>query len=386
MNINKIKATAAVALADTARSLELSGIPIIKLQTGDPDFDTHPVVCSSATKALEEGLTHYSFSQGLPVLRRKISEELNSELSSNLINDEWVLITNGAAEGIYSVLAALLEVDDEVIIFEPNWPTVDSLTIMLGGKTKKVSTFNSTDQIFSNLEELYNEKTKIICFNTPNNPTGLVYDQSFINAICNWAKEKNLYIVADEVYRFLQYEMPYTSSLFNILDYDRYIFVDSFSKKYAMTGWRIGYIAANPTTLRHILKASQLTITHVAPFIQMAALTAMTNRESLDYCSFMKETYNSRRMKLIDQCKSLNIDLLRPNGGFYLFLKIGNNMDDVEFCNRLLKDSQACIVPGSAFGNSGENFVRLSFANELEISIEGLKRIASMISKFKINE
>jgi aspartate aminotransferase len=380
MNIDQIKPTAAVALADAARQLELNGIPIIKLQTGDPDFDTHPIICDAASKALQSGLTHYSFSQGLPILRQKLAAELNEELSSDLINQDWILITNGAAEGIYSVMAALLEQNDEIIILEPNWPTVDSLATLLGGITSKVNSLNSADEIMSDLEKAFTQRTKILCFNSPNNPTGIVYDQSVIDGICDWARRKNLYVLADEVYRYLQYSETPSTSVSNILDYERYIFVDSFSKKFAMTGWRIGYVAAQPTTLKRISKVSQLTITHVAPFVQMAALTAISNSQSMEYCKQMKDIYNDRRLSLIDICIDLELDVVIPNGGFYLFIQLGKGIDDVEFCDRILKESQTCIVPGSAFGKSGHNFIRISFANELETTIEGLRRIAKMIS------
>lgn len=380
MHIDNIKPTAAVALADMARELELTGISIIKLQTGDPDFDTHPAICDAATRALDDGLTHYSFSQGIPQLRSEIARELNNELSSELITKEWVLITNGAAEGIYSVMAALLEINDEVIILEPNWPTVDSLATLLGGKTRKVNSLNDAATILEDLEDAYSDHTKILCFNSPNNPTGIVYDQQLINDVCHWAKQKGLYILADEVYRFLQYSDFPSTSISNIIEYDRYIFVDSFSKKFAMTGWRIGYISANPTTLKKIAKASQLTVTHVAPFVQMAALTALTDEQSLNYCNMMRESYNKRRLALIDYCNSLKLEFLLPEGGFYLFVYLGSNINDVDFCNKMLNESQTCIVPGSAFGKSGENYIRISFATELEKAIEGIKRISTMIS------
>jgi aspartate/methionine/tyrosine aminotransferase len=232
----------------------------------------------------------------------------------------------------------------------------------------------------SDLEKAFTQRTKILCFNSPNNPTGIVYDQSVIDGICDWARRKNLYVLADEVYRYLQYSETPSTSVSNILDYERYIFVDSFSKKFAMTGWRIGYVAAQPTTLKRISKVSQLTITHVAPFVQMAALTAISNSQSMEYCKQMKDIYNDRRLSLIDICIDLELDVVIPNGGFYLFIQLGKGIDDVEFCDRILKESQTCIVPGSAFGKSGHNFIRISFANELETTIEGLRRIAKMIS------
>lgn len=382
MNIDSIKPTAAVALADQARELELAGKTIIKLQTGDPDFNTHPLIIEAAHQALQQGLTHYSFSQGLPELRDKIAADVNQALNTQtLVDKNWILISNGAAEGIYAAMAAIIEKNDEVIIIEPNWPTVDSLATLLGAKVKKVSSFATAEEIINSLEENYTAHTKFVCFNSPNNPTGQVYSQKLIDAVCNWAIAKDIYILADEVYQFLQFDEP-SSSIKYLATYKKYICANSFSKKFAMTGWRVGYVIAHPDTLKKIAKASQLTITHVAPFVQKAALAALTSTQSLIYAEEMKNTYNERRHILLDKCKSLNLEVITCTGGFYLFIKLGNGIDDVTFCERMLLEKDTCIVPGSAFGKTGSNYVRISYATTLENSLNGLERIAEMLNNY----
>lgn len=380
MNIDIIKPTAAVALADIARKMEAEGKKVIKLQTGDPDFSTHSTIIEAANKALLAGNTHYSFSQGLPILRKKIATQYGDELGIS-ISQEQILISNGAAEGFFSVMAALIEPGDEVILLEPNWPTVDSLVLLMGGVPVKINALDNNEKILSKLNESYSAKTKMLCFNTPNNPTGMVLQQELIDTICNWAIEKKIYIVADEVYKFLQFSESNTSSINFLAKYPKYIYINSFSKKFAMTGWRIGYVIAEEKLLKRILKPSQLAITNVAAFIQYAALEAMENEGSKTYCNEMLKTYEERRSQLVLFCDSLNIKYIYPNGAFYLFIKLPEtNSDDVTFCERSLHDYQTCIVPGSAFGKSGAGYVRISFANSLETVKAGIKKIKELMN------
>jgi aspartate/methionine/tyrosine aminotransferase len=305
MYIDKITQTPSVYLADLARKLELRGEKVIKLQTGDPVFDTHPLVVEAASHALKSGYTHYSFAQGLPLLRRKIAEELNYEVCSDL-SERNILITNGAAQGIFSVFVALLEQFDEVLILEPNWPTVDSAITINGGIPVKINFFLESE-IIDNLERKFTPKTKAICFNTPNNPTGKSLGRETLSKVITWAMSKNIYIIADEVYRYLQYG-DYNTSLKTINEYSRYIFVDSFSKKYAMTGWRIGYVASSVEVINKVLKASQINLTHVAPFIQLGAFEALSNVEVQRHCESMKYGYDKKRQKVLENLIN-NIDI-----------------------------------------------------------------------------
>jgi aspartate aminotransferase len=384
MKIDQIKPTAAVALADIARNMELQGHKVIKLQTGDPDFATHPTIIEAAMKALKAGQTHYSFSQGLPHLRDAIANEISTEIK-HTITKENIVITNGAAEGIYAVMASLLELDDELIILEPNWPTVDSLAKLVGGKPIKISYITDEEIILESLEKNFSSKTKMLCFNSPNNPTGKVFSNSFLKKICDWAVEKNIYILADEVYRFLQYGDENSTSINFLSKYDKYIFADSFSKKYAMTGWRVGYMVSSNEVVKKINKASQLTITHVAPFVQEAALEALTNNESKEYSKLMKEKYLERYKTHLKTCSNLNLNLLKSSGAFYLYINLGENIDDVTFCNTLLHKQKVCAVPGSAFGESGRGYIRLSYAAEINLVTEGLSKIHELLTTSTYN-
>lgn len=370
MNLDQIKPTAAITLADIARTLEISGKTIIKLQTGDPDFTTHPTIISAANKAMVEGHTHYSFAQGLPLLRDIIAENVGKEINTPL-KRENIVITNGAVQAIFAVIGAFIEPGDEVIIFEPNWPTVDSLVLLMGGIPIKIDVFSSTSLVDS-LEQTYTTKTKMVCFNTPNNPTGMVLHQTVISGICDWAISKDIYILADEVYRSLQFGETQSSSVFYLGKYSKHIFIDSFSKKFAMTGWRIGFALAEEQIAKKICKVSQLTMTNVAPFVQFGAIEAMKNEQSLLYANEMRLEYKERSIAIQKYCDNLGLTYIVPEGAFYLFIKLPGEIDDVSFCNDLLYNFSVCLVPGSGFGSAGKGYIRISYANNLDTVLKGI--------------
>ncbi len=377
MNIKQIAPTASVHLADVARKMELEGKQIIKFQTGDPDFATHPAVITAANEAMQAGFTHYSFAQGLPALRQAIAASINSEVGTEL-TEKNILVTQGAVQGINAIFTALLEYGDEVLVLEPNWPTIDSVVTINGAKPVKIN-FLETKGLVEVLEEAYSTKTKAITFNTPNNPTGTVINAETLQAIVDWAVSKNIYIIADEVYRYLQYSEK-TTSLQTIASYDKYIFVDSFSKKYAMTGWRIGYVAASEDCIKDIAKAGQINITHVAPFVQYAAIAALHDDNVRVYCADMYNTYKERRDYVVAQLDKHDIEYLPVDGAFYVFIKLPQGEDDVQFADALLRDQQVCVVPGSAYGKSSEGYIRIAYSVAMQEIEKGLERIIATIN------
>lgn len=380
MNNKLIKANNAVLLADIARKLESEGKSIIKLQTGDPNFETHDLVRKSLNNSIIKGNTHYSFSKGLPILRKKIIDDINNEIAGNL-NFENVVVTHGAVQAFNSTISALLEYGDEVIILEPNWPSMDSIVLMNGGKPIKVNFLNSSISLVDQLENAFSDKTIMLCVNFPNNPTGLVINDKELKEIKDWVIKKDIYLVSDEVYKFFNFS-EFSSTFVDLLNsYKKFIFIDSFSKKFAMTGWRIGYLISDIKIIEKVLKASQLTITNIAPFIQEAALEALSNKKVLEYSKKMKDEY-FKRLKLIERLlDNLGMEYLKPQGAFYLFLRLPNKINDLEFCKKLLLEDNLCVVPGSSYGESGKSYLRISYANPIEDVLEGI----TIINK-KLNE
>ncbi len=375
MNIDKVQSTPSVALADTARSLKAAGVAVIELQTGDPDFATHPAIVEAAHKALRDGMTHYSFSAGLPSLRAAIARSLNDEYALRLEADH-VLVTHGAAQGMSSVFSGLVELGDEVIVLEPNWTTVDSMVALAGGVTVKVSHLHDDVTLFDELEKAFSSRTRILCFNSPNNPTGTVFSADRVRRLVDWATARGVIVVSDEVYRSLVYQGRAASVLEHFPGRDNVVFVDSFSKKYAMTGWRCGYVVAPRTLLGRIAKASQVAITHVAPFVQAAALEALNNASVAEAVKHMVEDYAARRAHLLDCCRKLQLDVVEPDGAFYLFIRL--DADDVEFAKKLLDVRRVCAVPGSAYGATGRGWLRVTYAAPTNHVEEGLRAIASV--------
>lgn len=373
MKIDSIEKTLSVALADQARRLKSSGKNIIELQTGDPDFSTHQDIITAANKAMLGGYTHYSFSSGLPTLRECIANMMNQEFTIRLTSEN-VLISQGAVQGIFSALSALVELGDEVIILEPNWSTVDSIVTMCGGLPIKISHLVEDSELFESLEQCLGKKTKILCINSPNNPTGRVFSKYRVQRLVEWCQQHDLYLVSDEVYRSIVFGCVHTSVMSYYQNNERLVFIDSFSKKYAMTGWRVGFVIAHNSVLEKISKASQIQITHVAPFIQFGAIEALKNANVNRFVNTMLQQYSERRSLLVDLCHNLGLKLIVPDGAFYLFIYIGEG--SVSYCEKLLYEYSICVIPGIAYGLSGENFIRLTFAAETDKIVAALKVIS----------
>lgn len=376
MNIDLIELTPSVALADQARVLKKSGLNIIELQTGDPEFSTHPDIITATHKALLNGETHYSFSLGLPVLRECIASEMARDFNVEL-SSKNILISQGAVQGTLAVLSALVEPGDEVIILEPNWPTVDSLVYVCGGNPVKISHLGTDEDLFNSLDKNLSKKTKMLCINSPNNPTGSVFSEYRIRCLVDWCQRHNLYLVSDEVYRSIVFDRVHSSVMNYYEDNEKIVFVDSFSKKYAMTGWRIGFVVAHFTVMEKIAKASQIQITHVAPFVQLGALEALQNKNVGSFVSVMQNQYAKRRNFLIKLCEQLGLEIIAPQGAFYLFLNIGG--DDVSYSETLLHEHNICVIPGSAYGKSGSGYIRLTFAAQTDVVATALKVISQTL-------
>ena len=373
MNIDLVQATPSVALADVARRLKAEGTPVIELQTGDPDFSTPSVIVEAANRALRDGHTHYSFSGGLPQLRDRLAAVLNTEFSLSL-QRENILVTHGAAQGIAAIVSALVELGDEVIILEPNWTTLDSLVTLNGGQVVKVAHTIGDDQLLDHLEASRTKRTRMLCFNSPNNPTGAVFEPARIAMLVTWAIENGLYIVSDEVYRPIVFDVAHASVMQYFECSEKVLFVDSFSKRYAMTGWRIGFVVGHASVVSRIAKASQVMITNVAAFVQFGALAALDSKEAVAAAVDMQTTYHLRRDLLLQSCEREALEVVRPDGAFYLFLRV--TADDVGFSRRLLNEQRVCAVPGSSYGDRGKGWMRLSFAAPVDLVKEGLRRVA----------
>ena len=221
----------------------------------------------------------------------------------------------------------------------------------------------------------------MLCFNSPNNPTGSVFSADRIARLVDWAGHHGLYVLSDEVYRSITFDVQHASVLEHMADSDRLLFVDSFSKRYAMTGWRVGFVVGHRDVMSRVAKSSQIMITNVAPFVQYGALAALESPETSNAAIGMRDSYRERRDALLLSCEQEGLEVLYPDGAFYLFVRVLD--DDVTFAKRLLDESRVCAVPGSAYGSSGAGWLRLTFAAPLEDVQEGIRRVTTLMRKLK---
>jgi aspartate aminotransferase len=362
--LKELSAPAAIAIADTVRKLESAGEKIAKMQTGEPCFDTPAYIKAAATKAMADGFTHYSYSQGLPALRESVATYYKKLYGTDITSDDIVL-ANGGVNSIYDTMLSLLNKKDEVIIFEPAWPQYGNIATIAGAKTIRISTRKTEFKITAGLlEKNISKKTRLVVINNPCNPTGLVYDNKLMNKLLKVAAAYDAYVMFDEVYHDNVYTKGFESVLASA-DFkkhkDRIIYINSFSKSFAMTGWRIGYAVLPKSLMPFYLKLSQNSITNVNAFIQQAAKTAIEKRNNhRSEFNKMNKLYEKRWLELGKIFKGLSIKTPEPGGAFYYFIPVKEN--GAEFAQWLLNKHKIAVVPGIAYGADFSKFIRISFS------------------------
>lgn len=374
MNIDQFELTPSVALADRARTLKAAGRDIVALQTGEPHADTCPTIVSAAYKALRNGHTRYSFFNGLPELRDAIKENLIDE-GMSAVRRRDVLVTHGAVQGIAAAIAALVEYEDEVVILEPAWPTVKAIVRLCGGIPVMVAVRDNCS-VLEAVGAAITPRTRLIYLNSPNNPTGALIAPDVFSGILDLANKYGVFVLSDEVYRYFRFGGEDLAS--SRFDYERFIFADSFSKKFCMTGWRVGYLVATELVATRIAKATQVLITNVAPFVQYGALAALTCAESLSYAKVVRDDLERKSGLVASLLADAGLQSIDANGAFYRFIRLGAGLDDIVFSARLLDEYDVSVVPGSAYGDCGRGSIRISFAGvlrEIEIGIERIGRL-----------
>lgn len=362
--LDTIQPPPAVAIADLVRKLEREGQKIAKLQTGEPCFFTPSYIKEALVNALTQNKTHYCASQGILELRQTISNWYKNDFNTEIASEN-ILITQGAVGGIYCTVTALLNVDDEVILIDPAWPQYENIVKLNSGKTVRISTRKNKGRLLvSDIENAITEKTRLIIINNPSNPSGIVYNEMEVNSFISVAARHNIYILFDEVYNRIVFSEGFKSVL-NCGEFknhkDRIIYINSLSKTFAMTGWRVGYAFMNESLLKKSLLVSQNILTNISTFSQFAAIEAIEKfRENENEFVAMNALYSKRNKELKDLLLGKNIDFMMPEGAFYLFIKIG--MDSVSFAEHLLLNEKIAVVPGNSYGSDFNDYIRISFA------------------------
>ncbi|MDD1748721.1 MAG: pyridoxal phosphate-dependent aminotransferase [Methanothrix sp.] len=354
---------------EKAREMEGRGIDIIHLEVGEPDFDVPPAVKEATCRALEEGLTHYTHSLGDLELREAICEHYQDTYEV-CIKPEQVVVTSGTSPAMMLVFASLLERGQEVIISDPGYACYPNFIKFLGGVPAKVPVYEKDGFQFrpEAIKERINRKTKAILINSPSNPTGNLLSEATMKAIA----ECSPYIISDEIYHGLVYEGLEHS----ILEFSDNAFVlNGFSKLYAMTGYRLGYLIAPERFIRPIQKMQQNFFICAGSLAQRAGIAAL--QETGSDVAEMKRIYNQRRKFMIKRLKEMGFSItVEPTGAFYVFANARSfSGDSYRLAFDILKNAHVGVTPGIDFGQNGEGYLRFSYANSLENIAEGLDRI-----------
>lgn len=368
-------------MGDRILALKASGRNIIGLQVGDPDFATPQAVQEVALKAMQDGLTHYGPSQGYLELRRAAALKLERDNALSYDPETELMVTHGGIHAYYLAMQSILNPGDDVLIPDPSWATHTNMALMLRANVIRVPAPPENGFIphFESWERALTPKTRVIVLNYPSNPTGAYPGRDYLEALQDFASRHDLWIVSDAVYEDLYYgEKPTSLAAFEGAK-ERTLLVNSLSKSYAMTGWRVGYLAAPQVIIQNALKAGQNSITCVAPFIQKAAAFALTDPEVQQATANMRLAYARRRdlvMHISHELESERIRVTPPKGAFYFFLDVRPlDMTSLEICERLLEETGVGLVPGSAFGEQGEGFIRMTIAASDEEVEAGFRKI-----------
>ncbi len=362
---------------EKAQDLERNGEHIIHLEVGEPDFDTPECINEACYRAICEGKTHYTHSLGLIELREAIAENYWNQYKVK-VSPEQILIASGTSPAMLLLFAALLEPDDEVILSNPYYPCYPNIIQFVDGVPVFVKVLE--EEGFQYLPEMIEEKltpkVKGIMINSPSNPTGNVMPPERMKAIANFSS----YIISDEIYHGLVYE----GDAHSILEFtDRAFVINGFSKLYAMTGWRLGYLIAPKEFIRPMQKIQQNLFISASSFAQWGALAGL--KEAERDVQKMRETYNQRRCFLIPRLKEIGFGItVEPTGAFYVLANAKRfSSDSYRLAFDILNEAKVGVAPGIDFGSNAEGYLRFSYANSLENIEEGMNRLERYLERYK---
>jgi len=380
-----IEESATFAVADMVKRMKSQGQPVWDLGGGDPDFDTPEPVIVAAKAAMDQGFTHYVASRGIPELRTAIADKLRTENELEYDPDADIIVTPSAKHALYIALLTILDPQDEIVIPAPSWVSYEAIVHLIGAVPRLVGlSFESGFEITREaLESVASDRTKAILLNTPNNPTGRMVTPNEAQVVADFARERDLFIISDEIYERIRYDDRAHLSLGNMDGcFDRTITINGFSKTFAMTGWRLGYLAGPSHVINEAVKAQQHTVGCAGSFTQRAGVAALEAPDSV--VDAMVEEYDRRRRLVVDGLRSIEgIECLNPDGAFYAFPRISGLgfESSTEFSTWLIQEAGVAVTPGSAFGPGGEGHIRISYANSQQVLGEGIERIADAASK-----
>lgn len=370
------------AIGETVQKLQNEGRDIVRLQIGEPDFVTPSHIMEAAKAALDQGLTHYAPNRGILSLREEISKKLLRDNGISADPATEILVTSGCAEGLYIAFMGLVQPGDEVILIEPAY--ISYLQLCRAAHAKPVSIHaREENNWLPDMDELraaVTDKTKLLILNTPSNPTGAVYPIDLLEQIAALAQERDFLVLSDEVYEKLVFDNAVHKSIAALPGMkERTITVNGFSKAFAMTGWRMGYVAASADLILPMLKVHQYAVASSNIIAQSAATAALRSGEAC--VDEMRQEYARRRAFLLDAFAQIpEISCVPPSGTFYIYPNVsGTGLTGSAFANRLLMDAGVATVPGTAFDSFCDCHIRISYASSLESLKKAVARMRRML-------
>ncbi len=381
-----VKPSMTVGISALVNELKSQGKDIVNLSIGEPDYNTPEVIKEAGIEAINNNITKYTAAPGFVDLRKAICDKLFNENNATYDIDN-IVVTSGAKMAITIAMISTVNRKDEVIIPSPYWLSYPKIVKVVGAKpifvkTKKENSFKIT---IDELKEAITDRTSMVIINNPSNPTGSVYTKEELEKICKYLTERNITILADEIYERFTYDVNFTSiaSLSEEIK-DNTILINGHSKAYAMTGWRIGYLAAPKNVAKKVAAMQSHIISHPSTISMQAAKTALLKGEK--DVEIMKNKYNDRRKILIEKAKEYGLDMIEPQGAFYGFFdisKLRKNIDadslSIYVCEKLLEEKSLALTPGIVFGN--DDFVRISYAARTAEILKGIQRFGEYINE-----
>jgi aspartate aminotransferase len=373
--VEQVDPSATLAIKRKSDEVENDGHDVVDLSIGEPDFDTPQTIKAAGIEAIQRGDTGYTAPNGIAPLREAISTKLN-DYGIPFYSPDDIIVTPGGKQGIFEVIHTLIDDGDEVVVFTPAWVSYEPMTKMAGGTVRNISTAEFDFELGPAIPELrqtVSEDTSLIVVNSPGNPHGAIYSEEALEAVATIANEHDVPVLSDEIYKEITYEGQEAPSMGAVtsIDPSNLITINGFSKAYAMTGWRLGYLAAPPRIVDDAGTIHTHSVTCAANFVQQAGIQALENGQ--DAVDEMVASFRNRRDTLIDLFADHGKTVPVPDGSFYMMLPV--DADDVSWANRAIQQAHVATVPGSSFGTSG--YVRLSYANSMDRLELAVERLAS---------
>ncbi|MEM6597968.1 MAG: pyridoxal phosphate-dependent aminotransferase [Cyanobacteria bacterium P01_C01_bin.69] len=381
--ITRVTPSMTLAISAKAKSMKKEGLDVCSFSAGEPDFDTPGHICEAAKTAIDNGKTRYGPASGEPALKEAIAQKLQRDNGLNYAASN-IMVTNGGKHSLYNLMMAVIEPGDEVIVPAPYWVSYPEMVKLAGGTPVIVETTAAANYKITaeQLRQAITPNTRLFVLNSPSNPTGMVYTRDELSALAQVIVESDIWVVSDEIYEKILYDGAQHTSIgsLNSEIFERTIVSNGFAKAYAMTGWRLGYLAGPGAIIKAVNTLQSHSTSNVCTFAQYGAIAALTG--PTDDLAIMSQAFAKRRLAIMDMIHNIDgLSCVKPMGAFYILVDISQvGIDSVTFCQKLLEEKYVATIPGIAFGAEGT--LRISYATDLDTIERGIERLSGFVKAY----